>query len=44
MNSLSRTELFIHENNEDNLETTENDSATFEEHFGTIDELRISWL
>lgn len=36
MNSLSRTELFIHENNEDNLETTENDPATFEEHFGTI--------
>ena len=40
MNSLNRTKLFIHENNEDNLETTENDSS----HFGTSDELRISWL
>ena len=44
MNSLNRTKLFIHENNEDNLETTENDSASFEEYFGTSDELRISWL
>ena len=35
---LNRTELILQEDREDDLETTENDSVTFKEYLGEIDD------
>ena len=35
---LNRTELILQEDSEDDLETTENDSVTFKEYLGEIDD------